>query len=446
MVGICGIILLLGCLLLAVVSGQYQGDPFRRMGRFVYEWSDKRRIRFRGNVKVKKDLEGLYSVQVGKEQYRDFYVEKFRLMLLVLLCGTIVALLVWGKNCVNNGKMQEISREEAGGGVQKLHLEATVGKKKAKVWLEVEERLLREEEVEAHANLCMEAAEDLLRTPQYAGKDIGELPDMLEGYPFEILWRRTGEKTVTGYFYYGDRMFCRDYQVDAEGKTENLTMEEKLQEAIELENLQTGTEASLRLPQQLEGESVSWKEVREDNSGWILLLTVLATVGIYFLKDKDLHDEWQKRKKSMRMEYPLVLNKLILYLGAGMTVRGSFVKIAQDRQKKRKGTGGEIYQEMLYACNELNAGVSESLVYQRFGQRTGLEEYTRLATMLNQNIKKGNATLFSRLREESEKAQKENLHMKRKMGEEAQTKLLIPMILMMTIVMLLVILPAFSSF
>lgn len=146
------------------------------------------------------------------------------------------------------------------------------------------------------------------------------------------------------------------------------------------------------------------------------------------------------------MSYPMVLNKLVLYLGAGMTVRGSFVKIAQDWQRSGKKEGGEIYQEMLFACNELNAGVSESLVYQRFGQRTGLEEYTRLATMLSQNLKKGNTTLLLRLREESEKAQKENVHLKKKMGEEAQTKLLVPMIMMMTIVMVLVILPAFSAF
>jgi len=177
-----------------------------------------------------------------------------------------------------------------------------------------------------------------------------------------------------------------------------------------------------------------------------LLLTLLATVGIYFLKDKDLHDEWQKRKNAMRMSYPMILNKFVLYLGAGMTVRGSFLKIAQDWQKKGDLEGGEIYLEMSYACNELHAGVSESLVYQRFGQRTGLEEYTKLAAMLSQNLKKGNATLLTRLQEESEKAQKEHMHMKKKMGEEAQTKLLVPMIMMMTIVMLLVILPAFSSF
>lgn len=447
MIGICGALLVLVCVLLMIFSGKYQGDVFYRMGSLVYDSLQTRGIRFRGSAKVKKDLEGLYSVRIDEQQCRTFYVEKLRLMLMVVLIGAMLALLVWGKNRVGSGELQEISRAEAGGGVQKLQLEVKRGREKVRVYVEIEERLLGEEEVEKQVNLCIGELEQILKTPPYIeNPDISMLPEMLEGYPFEILWRRTGEKNITGYFYYGDQMYSHVFEMSFSENSKDKTMEEKLQDAIEQENVQTGREASFRLPLQLEGEKLSWREVKEDSSGLILLLTVLTAVGIYFLKDKDLHDDWRKRKTAMRMSYPMVLNKFVLYLGAGMTVRGSFIKIAQSWKRKENEPGGEIYQEMLYACNELNAGVSESLVYQRFGQRTGLEEYTRFAAMLNQNLKKGNATLLLRLREESEKAQKENVHMKKKMGEEAQTKLLVPMIMMMTIVMFLVILPAFSSF
>lgn len=447
MVGICGVFLVLGCVVLAIFSRKYQGDLFWRMGSFIYDSLQKRGIRLQGCGSVKKDLEGLYSVRIGEEQYRSFYVEKLRLMLLVVVIGTGLTLLVWGKHRMEGGELQEIPREEAGGGVKKLQLEVKKGREKTKLFLEVEEQLLEEEEVVIRVEQCMAEVEELLKTPSYAGiTNVSELPEALEGYPFEILWRRTGESSITGYFYYGDQMYSRVFVVSPLENYQSTTMEEKIQKAIEQENVDTGKEAILRLPQRLEGEELSWKEVREDNSGLLLLLTLISAAGIYFLKDKDLHEDWQKRKNAMRRSYPMVLNKFVLYLGAGMTVRGSFMKIAQDWQKKGETDGGEIYQEMLYACNELNAGVSESMVYQRFGQRTGLEEYTRLATMLSQNLKKGNATLLLRLREESEKAQKENVHIKKKMGEEAQTKLLVPMIMMMTLVMVLVILPAFSSF
>ena len=66
--------------------------------------------------------------------------------------------------------------------------------------------------------------------------------------------------------------------------------------------------------------------------------------------------------------------------------------------------------------------------------------------MLGQNLKKGNAALLNRLREEADKAMQENLQFRKKIGEEAETKLLVPMIMMMGIIMLLVMLPAFTSF
>ncbi len=447
MVGACCVFLVLSGVVLAIFSANYEGDVFCRMATFVFDILRKRGVRFQGEGRVKRDLEGLYSVRVQEKQYKDFYVEKLRLMLLVVLAGAVLSLFVWGKSGVESKELQEISRPEVGGGTKELQLEVKKGREKAMVSLEVEERLLEETEVAIWAERCMEAVEELLKSPSYAGvTDISELPETVEGYPFEILWRRTGEGSITGYFYYGDLMYSRVFTVNPLGKKEELTMEELLLEAVEQENMQTGKEEYLRLPSQLEGEELSWREVKEDSSGWILVLALLTAAGMYFLKDKDLHEDWQKRKNHMRMSYPVVLNKFVLYLGAGMTVRGSFVKIAQDWQKSKKKEEGEIYEEMLFACNELNAGVSEGLVYQRFAQRTGLEEYARLAAMLNQNLKKGNATLLSRLREESERAQRENVHIKKKMGEEAQTKLLVPMIMMMTIVMLLVILPAFSSF
>lgn len=447
MVGVGSGLLILGGVVLAILSANYEGDVFCRMATFIFELLQKLGVRFRGESRVKRTLEGLYSVRVDEKQYKDFYVEKLRLMLLVVLAGAAFSLLIWGKSKADSRELQEISRPEVGGGVRELQLEVKKGREKAIVFLEVEERRLEETEVAIWAEQCMETVEELLKSSSFAGvTDVSELPETVEGYPFEILWRRTGEGRITGYFYYGDLMYSRVFSVSPLENNKELTMEEVLLEMIEQENVQTGKEEYFRLPSQLEGVELSWREVREDSSGWILVLALLAAGGIYFLKDKDLHEDWQKRKNHMRMSYPMVLNKFVLYLGAGMTVRGSFVKIAQDWQKSEKKEGGEIYEEMLFACNELNAGVSESLVYQRFAQRTGLEEYTRFAAMLSQNLKKGNATLLLRLREESEKAQKEHVHIKKKMGEEAHTKLLVPMIMMMTIVMLLVILPAFSSF
>ena len=101
---------------------------------------------------------------------------------------------------------------------------------------------------------------------------------------------------------------------------------------------------------------------------------------------------------------------------------------------------------MLYACNQLQAGISESRAYEMWAARTGLQDCARLSAMLVQNLKKGNAALLSRLKEEGDKALQEDLNLRRKKGEEAGTRLLVPMIMMMAIVMVLVMVPAFQSF
>ena len=74
-----------------------------------------------------------------------------------------------------------------------------------------------------------------------------------------------------------------------------------------------------------------------------------------------------------------------------------------------------------------------------------MQEYIRLSTLLAQNLKRGSSTLLERLRDEAEKAAQERLQESRKMGEEAGTKLLVPMMLMLAVVMVIIMIPAFSN-
>ena len=103
-----------------------------------------------------------------------------------------------------------------------------------------------------------------------------------------------------------------------------------------------------------------------------------------------------------------------------------------------------IYEEIRYTCRELQAGVSEGLAYEHLGKRTGLQEYVRLCTLLTQNLKKGNGTLLLRLKEEAARASTERIAAVKKSGE-AGTKLLVPMVMMLAVVMLIIMIPAFMT-
>ena len=191
-----------------------------------------------------------------------------------------------------------------------------------------------------------------------------------------------------------------------------------------------------------------WSEEREDGSGILFLLVCIGTAAVYFLRDRDLKDRVEARNKQMLMDYPQLVSRMALYMGAGMTVRNVFRKIALDYRKERREGGRMhyVYEEMLLTCYELDSGISETVAYERFGKRCRMIRYMKFANLLVQNLKKGSNSILEALRREAVYAFEDRKNMARKLGEEASTKLLLPMMLMLGIVMVLIIIPAYFSF
>ena len=150
----------------------------------------------------------------------------------------------------------------------------------------------------------------------------------------------------------------------------------------------------------------------------------------------------------MILEYPAFVSRLVLYMGSGMSVRAILSKFSEEYKAhvKEGGKRSFLYEEISKSCHELESGVPEINVYERLGVRCGSQQYARLVTLLAQNLKKGNSEMMTLLREESDKATLERMSYARKLGEEAGTKLLVPMIMMLLIVMVVIMVPAYLSF
>lgn len=201
-------------------------------------------------------------------------------------------------------------------------------------------------------------------------------------------------------------------------------------------------EDTWKLPDTYGEADLAWKQVVKNYGLFFWGLAILVAVAVFVLSDKDLHNLLLKRRNGMKREYSDVVHTLVLYLGAGMTVRGAFFRMSSDKEGKARTP---IYEEIRYTCRELQAGVSEGLAYEHLGKRTGLQEYVRLCTLLTQNLKKGNGTLLLRLKEEAARASTERIASVKKSGEEAGTKLLVPMVMMLAVVMLIIMIPAFMT-
>jgi len=170
----------------------------------------------------------------------------------------------------------------------------------------------------------------------------------------------------------------------------------------------------------------------------VLCVLLLAGIAIWYARREQRHRDIQKKRQKLLMEYPEFVSKLSLLLGAGMSVSMAFRKLNQQ------GTGA-VYEELQRMLYEIDNGMSELQAFQRFGERCNLQPYRRLVSLLLMGQRLGNRQLLQKLNEEADKVFTERKNMARKLGEEAGTKLIFPMMLMLLVVMGIVLFPAFLS-
>ena len=131
---------------------------------------------------------------------------------------------------------------------------------------------------------------------------------------------------------------------------------------------------------------------------------------------------------------------------ARIVIPASWDKIIEDYEKKKSVTGVRFaYEEMKIARKKMKNGMSEAQTYVEYGRRCGIHSYIKFGNLLEQNIRKGTKGLKEILNYEVREAFEERKMLARKKGDEAGTKLLLPMGMMLVISMVIIIVPAFLS-
>ncbi len=223
-------------------------------------------------------------------------------------------------------------------------------------------------------------------------------------------------------------------------------LREKVNEAVSSSN--NSEDEKLILPDKIDGKNVVWHSAGS-GQGLIVLFAGLLFAALFLfsrIQNRDIQEA--KRQEALLYDYPHLVNKLVLLLNAGMSMRAAFEKTAHDYRISLKNGGPkrEGFDEILRMCADMEKGVSEIDAYRKLGERSKEAKYRTFSTLLVQNLRKGSGELINQLEREAGEAFEERKKRARILGEQAGTKLMFPMMLMLMVVFAILMIPAMISF
>jgi hypothetical protein len=250
----------------------------------------------------------------------------------------------------------------------------------------------------------------------------------------------------------GTIRYHQDYEIPVRVIPVERTEEERLltdyESRIAWEDSAQQEQEVLTLPTEYEGHVLTYRAKEQDGYESILLVGLMAAALLWVRDRSNKKEQEKKRERELLLDYSDLLSKLVVLTGAGLTIRNAWEKIVHDYEAA-KMTGKQkeraAYEEMRLACEQMRNGVPESEAYREFGRRCGLQQYLKLSGLLEQNRRTGTKNLRDIFQTEMADALEQRKNLALRLGEEAGTRLLIPLFLMLGIVMVMIMVPAMMS-
>lgn len=444
-----------------------------RIVKFIRTYLDQLWERRFSDTKV----EQLQKLYVGKGRGGSIicYRRKLRKGYIFLGCTVLLLLPLTVLLGRGNGQItgqNEIRRQDPGGTADTVKLEASIAGNKQEIEVAVSPRSYTAEELQAQFSLAKQYIQKAYLGTNDSSEHITHnlrlditVPDSAVCIEWQldamhlieadgtIHWELIEDETaveIVAILTYGEErqelpLALTLYPPRRSGEEQLwLDWEKQQRELAE----QTKTDAFMKLPKEIAGQIVTYHEPRKPLWLYLLFAGGIGVLMIPLILDSRMRQGLRRREKELVLDYPEILERYILLIGAGMTIKGAWMRIASEylsMRDRRKRSYRFVYEEMLVTMREMESGMSEGRAYELFGRRIGILSYMRFSTLLVQNLRKGSDDLLRLLEYEAVDAFRERKEQAKDLGEEAGTKLLMPMMLMLMIVLVMIVYAAFRS-
>lgn len=243
-----------------------------------------------------------------------------------------------------------------------------------------------------------------------------------------------------------------NYSIDVRVVKRDETVEQKLindiKKNIDYQNKNESHNDYIVLPDKLNNEKIIYREKADFSFIYIIIIGIIVCFILDY-RDKDqINKQIEKDKKEISTDYPQIITKLLIYINSGVTIRNSFIMIADNyvnklnkgQIKKRKA-----YEELKIYKTKIQSGENEENALYNIAKNLNDNDYTRFFNILNQNIKNGNKDIKAILEVEVYDALYKMKNKAERLAEEASTKLILPLMMMLIIIFVIIMVPAFMN-
>lgn len=223
------------------------------------------------------------------------------------------------------------------------------------------------------------------------------------------------------------------------------SLEERFRIVLEDIVLQNREAEEILLPAEFEGNRIEYRSSEQSTNAGLILLGFVAAVCIFLKEKEDIEVARKIREEQLMEDYPDLVYEFLILSGAGYSVKAAWKRLTESYEETIEKAKRPLCKEMQFTLNQMETGIPEMRAYIEFGRRCGNRNYMKFASLLESSISTGGKNLRKLLEEEVEVSFKMRTDLAKRKGEEASAKLLLPTFVMLGVVMVMVMAPAFLT-
>lgn len=427
--------------------------------------------------RVKKNLRNQYaeSEEWIQKETEQFFMKQGKIILSEVIIGIfLLIILIFGS--LFSSKYIVLNRNLFGEGTKEVQISLKKDKKNKKITYRLGEQELSTTEIK---NIYKEFFKKLKKEMAGANKGLDKvtrslnLPENLEGYPFEITYepsedgyifldgalnKKEQQKLKKGEFYttyITAQISYRQYRQSKRYKVEIFPKEDtyrydlfsKVEQYLKRKEQKDRYGTQIKIPSSYKGIKIGNGQKGVGSWG---VLVLFITLGLFipvhnYISLREKGDECQVEAER---DFPVIVHLLTLYMGAGLSFYSAVRRITYNYQSQKKENEQKKYafEKIIFMERQMNNGISQKEACHNWGMQFRTDSYQKLSLILIQSFTKGAKEASILMETEEKEAFRKRVDRARKEGEEAATRLLFPMILLLGEVMLLVMYPALIRF